>query len=80
MNKLKIKATLTQQEGTIFATLLEHKGDTVSRSFLQEELSIGGSKSFGSNHVDVHIKNLRRKLSDEPVVIETVRGVGYKIA
>ncbi|MEO0796906.1 MAG: response regulator transcription factor [Verrucomicrobiota bacterium] len=36
----------------------------------------------GTNLVDVYIKRLRRKLTDEgaPASIETVRGVGYRIA
>lgn len=33
----------------------------------------------GSNYVDVHIKNLRRKLKKEGVVIVSMRGVGYKL-
>ena len=35
-----------------------------------------------SNIIDVHIKNLRRKLGDNEneKLIETVRGVGYKMA
>jgi DNA-binding response OmpR family regulator len=34
-----------------------------------------------TNFVDVHIKNLRKKLSDddEKKLIQTVRGVGYMI-
>lgn len=36
----------------------------------------------GTNLVDVHIQRLRRKLSEagEPQLIETVRGVGYRIS
>jgi DNA-binding response OmpR family regulator len=35
-----------------------------------------------SNYIDVHIKNIRKKLSafEEPVWLETVRGVGYRAA
>ena len=32
-----------------------------------------------SRTVDVHIKTLRQKLEDAGELIETVRGVGYKI-
>ena len=33
-----------------------------------------------SNYIDVHIKNLRRKLEDpDGLVIRTIRGVGYMI-
>ena len=33
---------------------------------------------IGSNVVDEHIKNLRKKLGDENL-IETVRGIGYRL-
>ena len=33
-----------------------------------------------SNYIDVHVKNLRRKIGDEKaVILRTVRGVGYVI-
>jgi DNA-binding response OmpR family regulator len=36
---------------------------------------------YDSNYIDVHIKNIRKKLSAFGPVewLETVRGVGYKI-
>jgi DNA-binding response OmpR family regulator len=35
-----------------------------------------------SNAIDVYIRNLRRKVDDqfEPKLIETVRGVGYRLS
>jgi DNA-binding response OmpR family regulator len=33
----------------------------------------------GTNLVNVHIANLRRKLGTRAVVIETVRGIGYRL-
>jgi DNA-binding response OmpR family regulator len=33
----------------------------------------------GTNLVNVHIANLRRKLGTKAVVIETVRGIGYRL-
>lgn len=32
-----------------------------------------------SRTVDVHLKNLRKKLNDDGNIIETVRGVGFSI-
>jgi DNA-binding response OmpR family regulator len=32
-----------------------------------------------TNFVDVHIKNLRKKISDDKNLIKTVRGVGYML-
>jgi DNA-binding response OmpR family regulator len=36
---------------------------------------------YDSNYIDVHIKNIRKKLGAYATVefLETVRGVGYKI-
>ncbi len=36
---------------------------------------------YESNYIDVHIKNLRKKLSAHGSVdwLETVRGIGYKV-
>jgi len=36
---------------------------------------------YDSNYIDVHIKNIRKKLSAyaAPDWLETVRGLGYKI-
>ena len=36
---------------------------------------------YDSNYIDVHIKNIRKKLSAHGPVdwLETVRGIGYKI-
>ena len=37
-------------------------------------------EDYDSNYVDVHIKNLRKKLQyfDETNWIKTIRGIGYK--
>jgi DNA-binding response OmpR family regulator len=34
----------------------------------------------GSNVVDVHVRKLREKLGDSAELIETVRGVGYRLS
>ena len=43
---------------------------------------VWGEGWFGDNHVvDVHLANLRRKISEpaaHPLHIKTVRGVGYR--
>ena len=33
----------------------------------------------GTNLVNVHIANLRKKLGNGPVAIDAVRGVGYRL-
>ena len=66
---------LTPREFSLLHYLLTRRGDAVSRSDLLEH--VWDSHYDGlSNVVDVHIASLRRKLPD---LIETIRGVGYRI-
>lgn len=71
---------LTKNEFDILMTFIENPNRTFTREQLIEA-------AFGSDYpgydrtVDVHIKNLRRKIETdvkEPVYIVTVYGVGYK--
>jgi len=64
------------REFTLLAALAERPGAVVSRAQLEEKL-YGWNESIGSNAVEVHIHNLRRKFGDE--VIHTVRGLGYRL-
>jgi len=72
--------SLTPIEFSLLAHLAESPGDVVTRRELARV--IGGQAR--SNTVDVHIKNVRRKLDylerDLSNVIETVRGTGYRMA
>jgi two-component system response regulator QseB len=64
------------REFALLTALAERAGAVVSRAQLEEKL-YGWNESIGSNAVEVHIHNLRRKLGDE--VIHTVRGLGYRL-
>jgi two-component system response regulator QseB len=64
------------REFALLAALAERPGAVVSRAQLEEKL-YGWNESIGSNAVEVHIHNLRRKFGDE--VIHTVRGLGYRL-
>lgn len=70
--------TLRTQEFEVLLALAEHPGKVLSREKL---LNLAwGYDFFGQTRtVDVHIAQLRRKLSGSPVQIETVTGVGYKL-
>ncbi len=71
---------LTLKEFDLLKYLLKNRGRVMSRNFLLDE--IWGYDYFGETRtVDVHIRNIRKKISDysEDDYIETVRGVGYKI-
>jgi DNA-binding response OmpR family regulator len=73
-------ADLTTLEFDLLAALAAQPGRVFSRRQLIE--AIWGWDYFGDERVvDVHIRKLRRALSDdagEPTIIGTVRGVGYK--
>ena len=68
---------LTTREFEIRKFLLENQGRVFTRDHLLN--SIWGYDFFGDEKiVNTHIKNIRKKLGAE--YIETIRGVGYKIA
>ncbi len=70
--------TLTIKEFELLCLLLKHRGMVFSREQLLRQ--IWGYDFVGeSRTVDVHIRTLRQKLSPCEDVIETVRGMGYKI-
>ena len=70
---------LTTKEFSLLELLLRHRGQVLSREQITRQL---WDQDFdgASNVLEVHVKNVRRKLSkaghDE--VIETVRGTGYR--
>jgi DNA-binding response OmpR family regulator len=71
---------LTPREFRLLAYLLEHADQVVSRTELLEKV---WDMSFepGTNVVDVHVSNLRRKLEEggAPRLLHTVRGVGFAL-
>jgi two-component system alkaline phosphatase synthesis response regulator PhoP len=71
---------LTAIEFDLLRVLVEHAGWVYSREQLLEH--VWGYDYLGDSRVvDVHVANLRKKISDEPSdprFIRTVRGVGYK--
>ena len=69
---------LTLKEFELLRILLENRGRVLTRTQLQDH--VWGYEFDGeSRTVDVHIRTLRQKLGDCGEIIETVRGVGYKI-
>jgi two-component system OmpR family response regulator len=69
--------TLTSHEYRVLAYLMHHAGEVVSRGDLVEHIY---AQDFDrdSNTVEVFIGRLRKKLP--PGLIETVRGMGYRLA
>ncbi|WP_282939640.1 response regulator transcription factor [Paenibacillus sp. RC67] len=77
-----VRIDLTKTEFDLLKALLETNGAVLSRQELMDR--VWGDQYYGgSNTVDVHVKSLRQKLKDNPkapTYIETVRGVGYRLA
>lgn len=69
---------LTLKEFEVLKYLLENRGIVLTRDQLLEH--IWGYDFDGETRtVDVHIRTLRQKLGSAGELIETVRGVGYRI-
>ena len=58
--------------------LVRNLGKVITRDELYSHAWDFADSSF-SNTVDVHIKNLRKKIHDNGKIIQTIRGVGYKM-
>jgi two-component system response regulator QseB len=69
--------SLSAREYALLAALAERPGVVLSRAQLEEKL-YGWNESVGSNAVEVHIHNVRKKLGED--VIRNVRGLGYTLA
>lgn len=73
--------SLTKKEFDLLLYLAINKNKVMTRMQLYEH--IWGNElddNYDSNFIDVHMKNLRKKLSQHAAVdwLETVRGVGYR--
>lgn len=73
---------LTKKEFDLLHYLALHKNRVLTRMQLTEH--IWGDvleDDYESNYIDVHVKNLRKKLSTQAPIdwFETVRGVGYRV-
>ncbi|HTR03060.1 MAG TPA: response regulator transcription factor [Thermoanaerobaculia bacterium] len=71
---------LTVREGALFELLLRRRGKVVSRSEIQARIW-EDSFDLSTNIIDVYINALRKKIDggDRDKLIETVRGVGYRV-
>ncbi len=67
--------TLSSKEYRILLYLVENSNRPVTRTQLEEQL-YGWDQSIDSNALEVHIHNLRKKLTAD--MIKTIRGFGYQ--
>ena len=73
---------LTAKEFSILEFLLHNKGSAVSRFNMAEHVWGEDFDPFSmSNFIDVHIKNLRKKIKTHKdiEIIRTIRGIGFII-
>lgn len=81
VKKSNERIVLTLKEFELLRILAENKGRVLTRDFLLDK--IWGYDYIGETRtVDVHIRHLRQKIEDDDSlfqVIETIRGVGYKM-
>lgn len=70
--------SLTLKEFMVLEYLMRNENKVVTRDELYSHAWDFADSSF-SNTVDVHIKNLRKKIHDNAKIIQTIRGVGYKM-
>ena len=68
--------SLSRREFAVLTALMDRPGTIRSKDNLEERL-YGWQEEIESNTVEVHVHNLRAKLGRH--VIETVRGVGYRM-
>lgn len=73
---------LTALEYRLLLTLLQNRGQILSRNQLLSGIWDVAGDYVNDNTLTVYIKRLRDKLEDDPAkpdIIETVRGMGYRI-
>lgn len=73
---------LTPLEYRLFFTLLQNKGQVLTRNQLLESIWDVSGDFVNDNTLTVYIKRLREKIEDNPqnpTIIKTVRGIGYQI-
>ncbi|MGB5856032.1 MAG: response regulator transcription factor [Oceanisphaera sp.] len=68
---------LTSREWAVFEALLQRPGTLLSKAQLEDYLYEFGAE-IESNTIEVYVSRLRKRLGRE--VIETVRGMGYRLA
>jgi len=78
--KKDIEQIISPKELAILELLAKNKGMTLSRENIFDKVTDFAADNW-SNSIDVHIKNIRKKLfKDEKYdPIKTVRGIGYRL-
>lgn len=79
VSKRGIEVPLTVKEYAILEYCMRHTNQVLTRDQIISHVWDHAFDSF-SNVVDVHIKNLRKKLqNNNEILLETIHGVGYQL-
>lgn len=70
--------TLTATEFKLLHYLASHPGRVFTRNHLLDRV-MGGDAALVDRNIDVHVGAIRRKLGAYRDLIETIRGVGYRL-
>ncbi|MGA0805060.1 MAG: response regulator [Pseudohongiellaceae bacterium] len=70
---------LTATEFRLLHFLASYPGRVFSREQLLNK-ALGDDVVIVDRNIDVHIRGIRKKMDVEPPLIETIRGVGYRMA
>jgi len=77
LTRAGVPVELTAREWGLLEVLLRHPGAIVQKNQLEEAIYAFGAE-VESNTVEVYISRMRKKLGRD--LIETVRGIGYRIS
>ena len=81
----KYEVILDGKEVSLTATefrLLRYMASNPGRVFSREQLlsrAMGDDVVVVDRNIDVHIRGIRKKMDFDPPLIETIRGVGYRL-
>jgi DNA-binding response OmpR family regulator len=78
-----VEVIITRKEYDLLQYLIINRNKVLTRNQLYEH--IWGNildDQYDSNFIDVHIKNIRKKLNEHSITpwLETVRGIGYRVS
>jgi len=75
------EVVLTAMEYKLLLILLNHRGQTLSRKQILEQIWDEAGEFVNDNTLSVYVKRLRKKIGDSPEgsLIRTVRGIGYRL-
>src|SRR5690606_40309143 len=86
IDAVRHRVDINDREVRLTATefrLLHYLASYPGRVFSREQLlnrALGDDVVIVDRNIDVHIRGIRKKMDIDPPLIETIRGVGYRMA